>query len=133
MDTFSIPRAFCLLACAAGNLWAQAPSAPQAKTEAAYLLRLERVRNREGVCVLLRGDGQYHLERHTADKVRVFEGDLESGELHRLVRIVSGDQLFLLEQKQITDPMLRSDDDQVRLAVLRPLDEWQDLVFADSP
>jgi hypothetical protein len=133
MDTFSIPRAFCLLACSAGNLWAQAPSAPQAKTEAAYLLRIERVRNREGVCVLLRGDGQYHLERHTPDKVRVFEGDLDSEEIHPLVRIVSGDPLYRLEQKQITDPMLRSDDDLVILAVLRPLDKWQELVFPDSP
>ncbi len=135
MDTLSIPipRALCLFAFAAGSLWAQAPASSQAKTEAAYLLRLERVRNRQGVCVLLRGDGQYHLERHTPDKVRVFEGTLDADETRQLVHIVSGDQLYRLEQKQITDPMLRSDDDQVILAVLRPRDNWQELLFPDPP
>jgi hypothetical protein len=115
MDTLTkpIPRALCLLAFSAGNLWAQAPASSQAKTEAAYLLRLERVRDRQGVCVLLRGDGQYHLERHTPEKVRVFEGHLDSDETRQLVHIASGDQLYRLEQKQITDPMLRSDDDRV--------------------
>lgn len=131
--TNQIPTALCLLALAAGSLWAQAPSSSQAQTEAAYLLRLERVRNRQGVCVLLRGDGQYHLEHHTPDRVRVFAGTLDAAETRLLVHIVSGDQLFRLEQKQITDPMLRSVDDQVILAVLRPRDRWQELLFPDPP
>jgi hypothetical protein len=133
MDTLSIPnpRALFLLAFAAGTLWAQAPSSPQPKTEAAYLLRLERVGHRQGVCVLLRGDGQYHLEHHAPDKVRVLEGFLDAQEMGLVVHIVSGDQLYRLEQKQITDPMLKSEDDQVILAVLRPHDIWQQLLFPD--
>ena len=100
--------------------------------EAAYLLRLERVRNRQGGCVLLRGNGQYHLEHHTAEKVRVFEGNLDSDETIQLVRIVSADQLYRLGQKQITDPMLKVEDDEVILAVLRPQEIWQQLFSPDS-
>ncbi len=100
--------------------------------EAACLLRLERVRNRQGVCVLLRGNGQYHLEHHTAEKVRVFEGNLDSDETIQLVRIVSADQLYRLGRKQITDPMLKVDDDEVILAVLRPQEIWQQLFLPDS-
>lgn len=142
---FFIPilRALRVPVLVAGSLWAQAsfstsssptsstPTSTSAKTETAYLLRLERVRNRRGVCVLLRGNGQYHLERHTPDKVRVYEGNLDSNETQLLVHIVSGDQLYRLEQKQIAEPMIRVTDDQVILAVLRPRDLWQELLFPD--
>ena len=82
--------------------------------------------------MLLRGNGQYHLEHHTAEKVRVFEGNLDSDETIQLVRIVSADQLYRLGQKQITDPMLKVDDDEVILAVLRPQEIWQQLFSPDS-
>ncbi len=128
-----IPRALILLVLAVGSLWAPEPSLAETGTEAAYLLRLERVRQRQGVCVLLRGDGQYHLEHHTPDKIRVFEGTIDPEETRQLVHIVSGDQLYLLQQKQIADPMLRAGTDEVILSVLRPQYAWQELMFPDPP
>jgi hypothetical protein len=65
-----------------------------------YLLRLERARYFQSVCVLLRGNGQYHLERHNPQKIRIFEGSLQDGELRNIVHIVSGDRLFNLEENK---------------------------------
>ncbi len=113
--------------------WAQTQSNAQGTETAAsvYLLRLERARFLQSVCVLLSGNGQYHLERHTLQKVRVFEGSLDADELRSVVHILSGDRLFNLEQKQIPDLMLKSDNDQVMLEIHRP-GSWQQLVFPDS-
>src|SRR6266850_502161 len=94
----------------------------------ASLLRLERSHRLESVCVLLSGDGAYHLERHTLQKVRIFEGRVDADDLRGIVHIVSGDRLFNLEQKQIPDLMLKSDDDQVMLEIHRP-GSWQQLSF----
>jgi len=96
-----------------------------------YLLRLERARYLESVCVLLSGNGQYHLERHNPQKIRIFEGSLHADELQNIVHIVSGDRLFNLEQKQIPDLMLKADNDQVTLEIHRP-GSWQQLIFPDS-
>ena len=94
-------------------------------------MRLERVRRGLDLCVMVRGNGEYHLERHTSDKARIFEGNLNADETRQLIRIVSADQLYDLEQTQISDPMLRSEFDQVFLSVLRPIDSWQKLSFPD--
>ena len=110
----------------------QAQGGPQATDGAvSYLLRLERVHYLQSVCVLLSGNGQYHLERHSPQKIRVFEGSLQADELRNIVHIVSGDRLFNLEQKQIPDLMLKADNDQVMLEIHRP-GSWQQLFFFDS-
>jgi hypothetical protein len=96
-----------------------------------YLLRLERASYLQSVCVLLNRNGQYHLERHTPEKVRVFEENLDAEELRDIIRILSGDRLFNLKQKQIPDMMLKSDNDQVMLEIHRP-GFWQELSFPDS-
>ena len=96
-----------------------------------YLLRLERANYLQSVCVLLRGNGQYHLERHSPQKIRIFEGSMHADELQNIVHIVSGDRLFNLEQKQIPDLMLKADNDQVILEIHRP-GSWQQLFFRDS-
>jgi hypothetical protein len=97
----------------------------------AYLLRLQRASYRQSVCLLLSGDGHYHVERHTPQKVRVFEGNLDAGEFRGVVHILSDDRLYELEQKQIPDLMLKSDNDQVMLDIHRP-NSWQLLTFPDS-
>lgn len=102
-----------------------------AASSAVYLLRLERAGYLQSVCVLLDANGGYHLERHTLDKVRVFEGSVDAAELREIVRVLSADQLFRLEQKQIPDLMLKSDNDRVLLEVHRPA-YWQQLLFPDS-
>jgi hypothetical protein len=111
--------------------WAQSQTAQPSGGEPSYLMRIERVRAGLDLCVLLRGDGQYHLERHLPEKSKVFEGNLGAAELHQVIRIVSDDQLFLLQQNQISDQMLGSKFDNVRLAVLRPRNRWQALAFPD--
>jgi len=113
------------------SLRAQLITSSQPTNDAAYLMRLERVRRGLDLCVMVRGNGEYHLERHTSDKARIFEGNLNADETRQLIRIVSADQLYDLEQTQISDPMLRSEFDQVFLSVLRPIDSWQKLSFPD--
>jgi hypothetical protein len=122
-----------LLVCCAGTLCSQAAPSSQSTKEPTYLMRLERIRKGEDVCVLLRGDGQYHLEFQTGQNVKVFEGELDPDGVRQAIHIVSLDQLFDLEQKRIPEPLLTADDDQVMLAVLRPRDTWQQLTFPDSP
>jgi hypothetical protein len=107
-------------------------STPATQDEAsASLLRLERASHLQSVCVLLNANGQYHLERHTTQKVRVFEGSITSNELRDIIRIVSDDQLYDLEQKQIPDLMMKADDEHLVLDIHRP-GAWQQLLFPDS-
>jgi len=115
--------------------WARAQTqsnAPATETAApVYLLRLERAQDLQSVCVLLDSNGAYHLERHSLQKIRVFEGALNADDLRDIIRILSGDALFNLEQKQIPDLMLKADSDQVILEIHRP-GSWQQLFFPDS-
>jgi hypothetical protein len=117
------------------GLWFLGPNAQNiaqaTETDSSYLLRLERASHFQSVCILLRGDGQYHLERHEYQAVRIFEGGLDADELRNIFHIVSGNRLFYLEQKQIPDLMLKSDNDQVMLEIHRP-GTWQQLFFPDS-
>jgi hypothetical protein len=92
---------------------------------------MERARYLQSVCVLLTGNGEYHLERHTLEKVRVFEGALNADELRNVVHILSSDVLFNLKQNAIPDLMLKADDDHVMVTIHRP-NFWQELSFPDS-
>lgn len=117
--------------CAARFVLAQADKQTTGTADPVYLLRLERAQRMESVCVLLTGNGQYHLERQTSQKTRIFESTLPAEELRDLVRVLSGDRLFKLEQKEIPDLMLKADDDQLMLEIHRP-GVWQTLHFPDS-
>ncbi|HLX85101.1 MAG TPA: hypothetical protein VKR59_14465 [Terriglobales bacterium] len=128
-----ISATLCLLVLSAGALFSQAASSSQTSKDAAYLMRLERIRHGEDVCVLVRGDGQYHLEFQSFGSIKIFEGELDADGIRQAIRLVSTDQLFDLEQKQIAEPLLTADNDEVMLAVLRPRDTWQQLTFPDSP
>jgi len=94
----------------------------------AYLLRLERMYVEDSVCVLVRSDGQYHLERTDWDKTEVFEGDLSDSELHRLEHWVGENELFDLTQEKIVAPIFTGPKDQLSLGVNRP-GYWQNLNF----
>jgi hypothetical protein len=94
----------------------------------AYLLRLERMRPDDSVCVLVRSDGRYHLERSDWDKTEVFEGDLPEADLHRLERWVGENELFDLTQEQIIAPIFKGTKDELALGVRRP-GYWQNLLF----
>jgi hypothetical protein len=114
-------------------------SAPEAGT-ATYLLRLERTSYLRSVCVLLTANGEYHLESKTtqmhvkrgaSQRVHVFEGQLSTGELREIERIVSADALIKFDQKKIPDLMMKSADERLLLDISRA-GSWQQLVFPDS-
>ncbi len=93
-----------------------------------YLLRMERLRSDQDVCVLVRRDGQYHLERLHPYGIRVFEGELPNGALGSLENLLTKDRLFQLQQSDIAVPHTTGDMDQLFVSVLRPA-HWQNLEF----
>jgi hypothetical protein len=93
-----------------------------------YLLRMERLRSDQDVCVLVRRDGQYHLERLHRYGIRVFEGELPNGALGSLENLLTKDRLFQLQQSDIVVPHTTGAMDQLFVSVLRPA-HWQNLEF----
>jgi hypothetical protein len=96
-----------------------------------FRLRLEHTRGDSTVCVLLRRDGQFHLERTRADETLVSEGRLSESDLANLNLALDSDQLQQLSQQKIVPPLLFSRDDQLQLNVFRK-DHWQNLRFPDA-
>lgn len=95
-------------------------------------MRMERLQIGQDSCVLVRGDGQYHLELLSAGKTAFLEGILSSDNLRDLVRILSQDRLFQLQQKDIHSPLLETGKDGLMLSVLRPNYSWQSLIFPSA-
>jgi hypothetical protein len=93
-----------------------------------YLLRLERMEALSDVCVLVRSDGPYHLEKNDGDKVDVYEGNLPEGDVPKLQRWVSANELFTLTQDKIIAPVFSSGKNELVVAVHRP-GYWQNLDF----
>jgi hypothetical protein len=96
-----------------------------------FRLRLEHTREDSNVCVLLRRDGQFHLEHTRADETLVWEGRLSESDLAQLNLALDSDQLQQLSQQQIIPPLLYSGNDQLQLNVFRR-DHWQTLRFPDA-
>jgi hypothetical protein len=94
----------------------------------AFLMRLVHAHTYENVCVLVRGDGQYHLERETAAKTDVFEGTLLLPELQRVEHFLDANELFELAEDKSLKPASSGDSVQVILSVHRP-GRWQNLTF----
>jgi hypothetical protein len=93
-----------------------------------YLMRLVHAHTYENVCVLVRGDGQYHLERETAAKTDVFEGTLLLPELQRVEHFLDANELFELAEDRGLKPASSGASVQVILSVHRP-GRWQNLTF----
>jgi hypothetical protein len=93
-----------------------------------YLMRLVHAHTYENVCVLVRGDGQYHLERETAAKTDIFEGRLPLSELQRVEHFLAANELFELAEDKALKPASAGDSVQVILSVHRP-GRWQNLTF----
>lgn len=111
------------------TLAAQTPQlAPPVSQAPAYLLRMERLRPAKGVCVLVRGDGQYHVERLSSEDIDIFEGILSAQDLQTLFHMVNEGELLQLSQDKISTPMITSGLDEFDIAVLRP-GHWQSLAF----
>ena len=109
-----------------GSPCACAQAEPTAPTR--YLMRLVHVHPHENVCVLVRGDGQYHLERETAQKTEIFEGNLTPAEFEHVQHLLSADELSDLTEEKIVKPEQAEHDLQLILSVHRP-GYWQNLTF----
>jgi hypothetical protein len=123
-------RCICVLAFVFVVLPTPWASDQQAVTPATvpYLLRMERLLSDQDVCVLVRRDGQYHLERLNSSGIRVFEGMLPNAMLESLENLLTKDRLFQLQQSEIAAPLTTRDQDKVFVSVLRPA-HWQNLEF----
>ncbi len=96
-----------------------------------YLLHIETATFYDHSCVLLRNDGQFHLELEKGDHTKVFEGALPEDDLVQVQKLINGDQLRALTQKQIVEPSVNVQLDQLQIDVFRG-DHWQDLFFLDA-
>ena len=100
-------------------------------TAVPYLLRMERLRSDQDVCVLVQRDGQYHLERLHPYGIRVFEGKLPNGALASLESLLMKDRLLRLQQSDIDIPLITGDLDNLFVSVLHR-DHWQNLEFSSA-
>ncbi len=84
-----------------------------------YVVRIETFRPGEDVCVLLRGDGQYHLEKLKGEDARIFEGSIPASEIEAVEKLLNTDELRKLSQSDITTELIQTDRDELYLAVFR--------------
>jgi hypothetical protein len=63
-----------------GSVAAFGQSQRPADPEISYLVRVQRATPVNTICVLLRHDGQFHLETSHGDRTKVLEGSLPSDE-----------------------------------------------------
>lgn len=111
--------------------WAQTTAPVGPLGEQLYRLRMQRVTSYLNTCVLLRQDGNYHLERERGETTEVFEGELTADELSKLQNWLDGEQLRKLTREQIMKPLVSQAKDEVQLNIFRG-DHWQDLLFLSS-
>ena len=114
----------CLFYLASGRaippLYAQIDTATDVNAPA-YLFRMERHLRDTDVCALVRGDGQYHVERLAGETADIFEGVLALADLQKLERLLGADELFQLTQEKIVMPMITVDNDKLLLSVYGPV------------
>jgi hypothetical protein len=100
-------------------------------TTVPFLLRMERLRSDQDVCVLVRSDGQYHLERLHPYGIGVFEGKLSDEVLASLESLLMKDGLLRLQQSDIDVPLITGNIDHLFVSILRT-DHWQNLEFSSA-
>jgi hypothetical protein len=93
-----------------------------------YLLRIQRTTPEAVVCVLLRRDGQFHLETSHGDHTKVFEGLLPSSKLQKVRVMLDNDGLPRLPQTPSNSPGAISASEILQVSIFRT-DHWQNLVF----
>lgn len=96
-----------------------------------FLLRLEHTTHNSKVCVLLRRDRQFHLERTHSDRTLVIEGQLAESEFLKLKQTLDSGDLQKISQQRIVPPLLYPMNDQLQVNVFRK-DHWQNLLFPES-
>jgi hypothetical protein len=92
------------------------------------LLRMERVQRGEAVCVLVRDDGSYRLEKLFQAKTEMYSGSLGSIGVGQLRTMLANEQLRKLAQENIHSPLISDTIDTLQLDIWRDRG-WQDLRF----
>jgi len=96
-----------------------------------YLVRVQRTTPGNTFCVLLRHDGQFHLETSHGDRTEVWEGSLPSSELRKVQRMLDSDGLpRLSHDKPPGSPKTRVSQ-ILQISIFRT-DHWQNLIFMDE-
>jgi hypothetical protein len=96
-----------------------------------YLVRVQRMTPGNTICVLLRHDGQFHLETSHGDRTKVSEGSLPSAELLKVQRMLDSDGLPRLAQNKAASPKTTHGSEILQISIFRT-DHWQNLVFIDD-
>jgi hypothetical protein len=120
-----------VLSCVAPLLSQVPAKIPPSLDSFRYLLRMQRVRRRDNVCLLLQKDGQYHFEHDHADKILIFEGTLSTQDFERIRNIIDADVLRSLSDSAIQRPLILTEDDIVQISIFRK-NHWQTLYFPDK-
>jgi hypothetical protein len=96
-----------------------------------YLVRVQRVAGGDTTCVLLRHDGQFHLETSHGERTKVLEGSLARAELRKVQQMIDNDGLPLLSQDRPASPKTTHVSQILQVSIFRT-DHWQNLVFVDE-
>jgi hypothetical protein len=106
----------------------QRPAEPEISP---YLVRVQRATPGNTICVLLRHDGQFHLETSHGDRTKVSEGSLPSAELLKVQRMLDSDGLPRLSQDKPASPKTTHVSEILQISIFRT-DHWQNLVFMND-
>lgn len=126
-------RSLLLLACcilAAVSTTGQS-SPPASSGGYPYLLHLETVTFDDQACVLLRRDGQFHLEVQKGERTKVFEGTLSDAKMIEVEKLMNDDGLRQLTERQIPAASGYIMLDELHVDLFRD-DHWQVLFFPDA-
>ena len=93
-----------------------------------YLLRVGRAEYQNRSCVLLKRNGEYHLERDSGEKAEIFEGEVSPSDLARLQGWLDDERLQKLSREQITQPLMAQEHESWQFNIFRG-DHWQNLPF----
>ncbi len=96
-----------------------------------YLVRVQRKTPRNAICVLLRQDGQFHMETTSRDRTKVLEGSLRSAELLKVHRMLDSSAIRGLSQDKPVPTGTTRVSQIVQISIFRT-DHWQNLVFIDE-
>ena len=125
------PLAFLLVVFLSSTLLVgQNPMTPAAANYP-YLLHLETMNFDDQACVLLRRDGQFHLEHERGSRTKIFEGVLSQPKMQEVQTLINDPMLRQLTEKQIVAPTGAIMLDELHVDIFRG-DRWQDLFFVDD-
>ena len=96
-----------------------------------YLVRVQRATPENTICVLLRHDGQFHLETAHGDRIKVMEGSLSSSKLLKVQRMLDNDGLPRLSQEKPGPPKTTRVSEILQISIFHT-DHWQNLIFMDD-